>query len=267
MYESGKPKRKRKPQPAEQRPTSTGLIIGTLVIFGAGVLAGSALFSGRVIPAPSPLQQTATSIALLNWQVALALTETAVVPFVPTFGPSSTPFPTPTSFNAVQGQGEQSGEPGCEWVVTTRADPNGLTPRVQARLDQALLPADVRVMVYLTGNECLLEDELETPDFYPRHTDFHLIVQVDDRFLNANIENDNATRAQLGFLVRQILNVLDTDFTADKTEGGETGIVTMTFINGEVVRTASFTQAEIAHSHYNAYDVGTAIIAALGELH
>jgi hypothetical protein len=251
MYESGKLKRKRKPHPQQARSSKVFMIAGLLmlaVLIGGVSLLIASISSTTQVPEPHEL--TATLPIAINQTVIAFGQQTATAAAIVA---SATPLP-------------QVGETTCTWHITTRADPNGLTPRVQQKLDQALLPADVRAMVYLTGDECLGENELETSRFSPRHTDFYLLVRVDGRFLNANIEDDIETRAQLGFLVRQILNVLDADFTPDKTAGSESGIITMTFINGDVVRSASFTQDELAISRYNEYEAGTAVIAAIGGL-
>ncbi len=242
MYESGKPKRKRKPQ-TWRRITSVVLLIiaffiGAILIFLFGLTTGD----------PPSYALTVTALVATNQHVEKLVSGTEW---------AATAYPI---------RNIPTDNWPCTWHTTTRADPNGLTLDVQQKLDQALLPAEVRAMVYLTGDECLAEGDLETPDFFPRRTDFYLLVKTDDRYLNANIETDDPTRAQLGFLVRQILNVLDADFTPDKTEGSEPGIITMTFMNGDVMRSASFTQDELAISHYNDYEVGTAVIAAIGDL-
>ena len=245
MYESGKPKRKRKPQ---IMPRITRIVLLLLMLTLSFLALVIAFFVVNMQGEATDMTMTATALVRTNEQLEMLLSGTEW---------AATAYPT---------RNIPTDNWPCTWHITTRADPNGLTLDVQQKLDQALLPADVRAMVYLTGDECLTEGDLETPDFFPRRTDFYLLVRTDDRYLNANIENDNAIRAQLGFLVRQILNVLEDHFPPDKTEGSEPSIITFTFLNGDVVRSASFTQDELALSHYNDYEVGTAVIAALGDL-
>jgi hypothetical protein len=247
MYESGKPKRKRKPQQSDAS-RQTRLYIAISIAMFITLMAGIGALVYMTISVPEIPELTATYGPAINPQIEILKSGTEW---------AATAYPT---------RNIPTDNWPCTWHTTTRADPNGLTLDVQQKLDQALLPADVRAMVYLTGDECLREGDLETPDFFPRRTDFYLLVKTDDRYLNANIESDDSTRAQLGFLVRQILNVLEENFPADKTEGSEPGIITFTFMNGDVVRSASLSQNELSISHYNDYEVGTAVIAAIGNL-
>jgi hypothetical protein len=269
MAESGTPKRKRRPQHAPRSSRNLYAIFGLVVVLMFILLIALVIIIlGGRSPESSGVELTVTSLVATNQQALMFNTQVAapisLPTTTPTFMPSATPIPTLVPTPTIPPA--EIGQPGCQWVLTTRADPNGVTLRVQEKLDQAILPVDVRVMVYVTGDECLLDYEGETPNFFPRHTDFNLIVHADDRFLNADIDNDNATRSQLGFLVRNIINVLENNFSSEQTRGAEPGIITMMFINGDVIRTASFTQTEIDRSPYNEYEVGTAIISAIGGL-
>lgn len=227
MYESGKPKRKHKPQP--RYLSIVILLLVTIIAIMGGFIV--LIFTGYDMDGNwGPPELTSTALVRANERLEMLLSGTE---WAATAHPDRN-IPTDNL--------------PCTWHTTTRADPNGLTLDVQQKLDQALLPAEVRAMVYLTGDECLAEGEIENPHFFPRRTDFYLLVKTDDRYLNADIENDSSTRAQLGLLVRQILNVLEDHFAPETTEGSEPGIITMTFMNGDVVRSAAFTQDELAIS-------------------
>ena len=122
-------------------------------------------------------------------------------------------------------------------------------------------------MVHVAGDECLGPNELLSPNLVPRHTDYHLIVRVDDRFLNDNIENDMETREQLGLLIRQIFIVLEDNFLPSQTEGDEPGFIFMTFINGDTIRYTRTTFDMLARHPYRDYARGTAVIGTAGELY
>lgn len=153
MYDSGKPKRERGPLPARKN-NRIFLVSIVMVLILAMVIAAIALIltDRHSIPyielTVTTFSIDPTTYALLHsTQTAVArqsMTQTAAFPTASS--PSSTPVSTFSDLD-------------CTWIVSTRADPNGWTPYVQEQLDQALLPAPVRVMV----DECLNQREVILP--------------------------------------------------------------------------------------------------------